>query len=148
MKWLLSIVVLILIAAAGWALFVHFTGFTFSLDATPDVPTTPTAAASNIVEIVQPSAITVRHTRSGTTHTYSGTFPTSICEDISSGVQTIGINPTRVDVLLTGTVAPNCNDNTPSSQDFSVSVDVASGTPIFGTLFFNGAEIPHQLVEK
>ena|SRR5579859_3766608 len=105
------------------------------------------AAASKEVSYMGDMPILVVDTQDKSTHSYHGALAVPSCEQLGSGVSTVGSKPVHVTLRLTLTASGDCSSSPMESQAFAVSVSEGSAAVVFDGVVINDQIVPSQVSE-
>lgn len=104
-------------------------------------------------EQLRVTPVYVSHSVSGGVHTYSGVVNVPPCQQLGSGLRTVGADPVRIQILLT--LAPiqegaSCTELKTSGRPFAVSFTAPKDAqaPVFDGISLNGVSLPVTLKEE
>lgn len=133
---------LIILAVAIWA------GLSYLANRSP-VNGPPSNASPSSVEAAGQYSLAIRHSVTGAAHTYVGSVQVPACEALSAGLQSTGVSPAHLTVLLEFRSIPSCSGGASASEDFSLSYDIGKGmqAPVVDGVTLNGTAATFSLVE-
>lgn len=142
------LVLAILIAAAAGALFFFnfYTTTPLVDDSGAPIPILGTEFPE--AQTPPPQVTVIHHSNKSGVNTYSGSLAlSSSCDSLGSGIQTVGVNPPRVTLMLDVIPGGSCPSGGGSQQSFSISIHSAAAIPVFDGLLINGIVASSSVIE-
>jgi len=97
----------------------------------------------------RPSDVVVYHSEAGGTDTYAGAVVLSACGVLSTGIETVGANPPRLNIdLRVLATAQGCSDKRMVEQSYQVSFASAGATSTLAAVIVNGEPQKFSVVER